>query len=88
MVARSLPRATQAAVPIAVILARAEALPFPDHTFDTVVGDRTKVRIVLPKASRKMQGQKTGSLACETFRLLPAAPVTVRAVLQADLYET
>jgi ubiquinone/menaquinone biosynthesis C-methylase UbiE len=38
MVARSLPRATQAAVPIAVLLARAEALPFPDHTFDTVVG--------------------------------------------------
>jgi ubiquinone/menaquinone biosynthesis C-methylase UbiE len=38
MVARSLPRAMQAAVPIAVILARAEALPFPDHTFDTVVG--------------------------------------------------
>ena len=38
MVARSLPRATHAAVPIAVILARAEALPFPDHTFDTVVG--------------------------------------------------
>ena len=38
MVARSLPRARQAAVPIAVILARAEALPFSDHTFDTVVG--------------------------------------------------
>ena len=38
MVARSVPRATQASVPIAVLLARAEALPFPDHTFDTVVG--------------------------------------------------
>jgi ubiquinone/menaquinone biosynthesis C-methylase UbiE len=38
MVERSLPRATQAAVPIDVIVARAEALPFPDHTFDTVVG--------------------------------------------------
>jgi ubiquinone/menaquinone biosynthesis C-methylase UbiE len=38
MVARSLPRAMQAAVPITVLLARAEALPFPDHTFDTVVG--------------------------------------------------
>ena len=38
MVARSLPRATHAAVSIEVILARAEALPFPDHTFDTVVG--------------------------------------------------
>jgi ubiquinone/menaquinone biosynthesis C-methylase UbiE len=25
-------------VPITVLLARAEALPFPDHTFDTVVG--------------------------------------------------
>src|SRR5262249_35299612 len=37
MVAQSVPRATQAAVPIAVLLARAEALPFPDHTFDTVV---------------------------------------------------
>jgi ubiquinone/menaquinone biosynthesis C-methylase UbiE len=38
MVVRSLPRATQAAVPIDVLLARTEALPFPDHTFDTVVG--------------------------------------------------
>ena len=38
MVARSLPRAQQAAVPIDVIVARAEALPFPDHTFDTVIG--------------------------------------------------
>ena len=38
MVARSVPRAGQAAVPITVLLARAEALPFPDHTFDTVVG--------------------------------------------------
>jgi ubiquinone/menaquinone biosynthesis C-methylase UbiE len=38
MVARSLPRATQAPAPIAVLLARAEALPFPDHIFDTVVG--------------------------------------------------
>jgi ubiquinone/menaquinone biosynthesis C-methylase UbiE len=38
MVARSRPRATHAAVPIEVILARAEALPFPDHTFATVVG--------------------------------------------------
>jgi ubiquinone/menaquinone biosynthesis C-methylase UbiE len=38
MVARSLPPATQAAVPIDVILACAEALPSPDHTFDTVVG--------------------------------------------------
>jgi len=38
MVARSLPRATQAAVPITVLLARAEALPFAAHTFDTVVG--------------------------------------------------
>jgi ubiquinone/menaquinone biosynthesis C-methylase UbiE len=38
MVARSFPRATQAPVPIEVIVARAEALPFSDHTFDTVVG--------------------------------------------------
>jgi ubiquinone/menaquinone biosynthesis C-methylase UbiE len=38
MVERSFPRARQAAVPIDVLLARAEALPFPDHTFDTVVG--------------------------------------------------
>ena len=38
MVARSVPRATQAPMPIAVLRARAEALPFPDHTFDTVVG--------------------------------------------------
>jgi len=38
MVARSLLRATQAPVPIAVLRARAEALPFPDHTFDTVLG--------------------------------------------------
>ena len=38
MMARSVPRATQAPVPIAVLRARAEALPFPDHTFDTVVG--------------------------------------------------
>jgi ubiquinone/menaquinone biosynthesis C-methylase UbiE len=38
MVARSVPRAGQAAVPITVLLARAEALPFPDHTFNTVVG--------------------------------------------------
>jgi len=38
MVARSVPRARQATVPIDVLLARAEALPFPDHIFDTVVG--------------------------------------------------
>jgi len=38
MVERSLRRATHAAVPIEVIVARAEALPFADHTFDTVVG--------------------------------------------------
>ena len=38
MVERSLPRTTQVAVPIGVIVANAEALPFPDHTFDTVVG--------------------------------------------------
>jgi len=38
MVERSLPRTTQVAVPIEVIVANAEALPFPDHTFDTVVG--------------------------------------------------
>jgi ubiquinone/menaquinone biosynthesis C-methylase UbiE len=38
MVERSLPRATQATVPIEVIVASAEALPVPDHTFDTVVG--------------------------------------------------
>jgi ubiquinone/menaquinone biosynthesis C-methylase UbiE len=38
MVERSFPRATHATVPIEVIVARAEALPFPDHTFDTVVG--------------------------------------------------
>jgi ubiquinone/menaquinone biosynthesis C-methylase UbiE len=38
MVARSFPRATQAAASITVLRARAEALPFPDHTFDTVVG--------------------------------------------------
>jgi ubiquinone/menaquinone biosynthesis C-methylase UbiE len=38
MVARSLRRAKHATVPIEVIVARAEALPFPDHTFDTVVG--------------------------------------------------
>jgi ubiquinone/menaquinone biosynthesis C-methylase UbiE len=37
MVARSLRRAKHATVPIEVIVARAEALPFPDHTFDTVV---------------------------------------------------
>ena len=56
-----------------------EPLPVPDGT---------KVRIVLPKARRKMQGQKTGSLARETFGLIPADPVIVRAVLQADLSET
>jgi Methylase involved in ubiquinone/menaquinone biosynthesis len=38
MVARSLPRTAHVAVPIEVIVANAEALPFPDHTFDTVVG--------------------------------------------------
>jgi ubiquinone/menaquinone biosynthesis C-methylase UbiE len=38
MVERSLLRTTQVAVPIEVIVANAEALPFPDHTFDTVVG--------------------------------------------------
>src|SRR5919198_2504511 len=38
MVERSLPRAKHAAVPIAVIVARAEALPFPDHSFDIMVG--------------------------------------------------
>jgi hypothetical protein len=48
----------------------------------------TKVRMVLPKARRKMQGKKTGSLARETFSLIPADPVIVRAVLQEDLYET
>jgi SAM-dependent methyltransferase len=37
MVERSLPRTTHGAVPIEVIVANAEALPFPDHTFDTVV---------------------------------------------------
>ena len=37
-----------------------EPLPVPDGT---------KVRIVLPKARRKMQGQKTGSLAREMFGL-------------------
>ena len=56
-----------------------EPLPVPDGT---------KVRIVLPKARRKMQGQKTASLALETFGLIPADPVIVRAVLQEDLYET
>jgi ubiquinone/menaquinone biosynthesis C-methylase UbiE len=38
MVERSLPRTAHGAVPIEVIVANAEALPFPDHTFDTVVG--------------------------------------------------
>jgi ubiquinone/menaquinone biosynthesis C-methylase UbiE len=38
MVERSLLRARPATVPIEVIVARAEALPFPDHTFDAVVG--------------------------------------------------
>jgi ubiquinone/menaquinone biosynthesis C-methylase UbiE len=38
MVERSFPRAKYAPVPIEVIIASAEALPFPDHTFDTVVG--------------------------------------------------
>ena len=38
MVARSVPRATLAPVPIVVLRTRAEALPFPDHTFDTVIG--------------------------------------------------
>ena len=56
-----------------------EPLPVPDGT---------KVRIVLPKARRKMQGKKTASLALETFGLIPADPVIVRAVLQEDLYET
>lgn len=41
----------------------------------------TKVRILLPKARRKMQGQKTSSLALETFGLIPVDPVIVRAVL-------
>ena len=56
-----------------------EPLPVPDGT---------QVRMVLPKARRKMRGQKTGSLAREPFGLLPADPVIVRAVLQADLSET
>ena len=56
-----------------------EPLPVPDGT---------KMRIVLPKARRKMQGKKTASLALETVGLIPADPVIVRAVLQEDLYET
>ena len=56
-----------------------EPLPVPDGT---------KVRIVLPKARQKMKGQKTASLALETFGLIPADPMIVRAVLQEDLYET
>ena len=56
-----------------------EPLPVPDGT---------EVRIVLPKVRRKMKGPKTSSLALETFGLIPAAPMIVRAVLEEDLYET
>jgi len=49
MVARSFPRATQAPVPITVLLARAEALPFPAHTFDTVVGTLVFCTIPAPR---------------------------------------
>jgi ubiquinone/menaquinone biosynthesis C-methylase UbiE len=52
MAARSLPRAMQAAVPITVLLARAEALPFPDHTFDTVVG--TLVFCMIPEPQQAL----------------------------------
>lgn len=56
-----------------------EPLPVPDGT---------EVHIVLPKARRKTKGQKTSSLALETFGLIPADPVIVRTVLKEDLYET
>ena len=62
MVERSLPRATQAAVPIEVIVARAEALPFPDHTFDTVVG--TLVFCTIPDPRQALcEMRRIGTLA-------------------------
>lgn len=50
---KSLPRAQNASVPIDVISAGAEELPFPDNTFDTVVG--TLVLCTIPDAPKALQ---------------------------------
>jgi ubiquinone/menaquinone biosynthesis C-methylase UbiE len=50
---RSLPRAQNASVPIDVIAAGAEELPFPDNTFDTVVG--TLVLCTIPDTKKALE---------------------------------
>ncbi|MDA8235296.1 MAG: methyltransferase domain-containing protein [Clostridia bacterium] len=50
---QSLPRATKANVPIEVILADAEELPFPADTFDAVVG--TLVLCTIPNPSKALK---------------------------------
>jgi len=52
MVAKSLSRAEKAAVPIRVIKANAERLPFTDHAFDTVVG--TLVLCTIPEPNKAL----------------------------------
>ncbi|QZT35135.1 class I SAM-dependent methyltransferase [Caldalkalibacillus thermarum TA2.A1] len=49
---KSLKRAEHARVPIDVILADAQALPFPEHTFDTVVG--TLVLCTIPNPEKAL----------------------------------
>lgn len=49
---KSLLRAAQSAVPIEVILASAEKLPFPDNSFDTVVG--TLVLCTIPNLNKAL----------------------------------
>ena len=61
------------------VIILSEPLPVPDGT---------EVRIVLPKARRKVKDQKMSSLALATFGLIPVDPVIVRTVLEEDLYET
>lgn len=50
---QSLTRAQKASVPIEVILAGAEELPFPDNSFDTVVG--TLVLCTIPNPVRALR---------------------------------
>jgi ubiquinone/menaquinone biosynthesis C-methylase UbiE len=52
MIKKSLPRAKSALVPIDVISADAEKLPFPDDTFDTVVG--TLVLCTIPDVQKAL----------------------------------
>lgn len=50
---KSLPRAKRANVPLEVVLASAEELPFPDDSFDAVVG--TLVLCTIPNPTKALQ---------------------------------